>query len=58
MPNCGGTNQPPCKPVPTTAAPNYTPKEMDKAIDEAYQKGIKDQRDLGHVTDYQKSNGL
>lgn len=29
MPDCGGKGQPPCKPVPTTAAPNYTPEEMD-----------------------------
>jgi len=51
MPNCGGTNQPPCKPVPTSATQQYTPEEMDKYGHECYQKGRVDERMVPHPGD-------
>jgi hypothetical protein len=45
MPNCGGTNQPPCKPVPT-AVINGVEYWDAKAIEDhgkaCYEKGLKD----------------
>lgn len=42
MPNCGTTTTRPCAPVPTTAAPNYTPEEMSAYGEACYQKGHAD----------------
>ncbi len=62
MPRCGGTNEPPCKPVPTLVTSNgkqyWDEKAVDDIIAEAYQKGIKDQKALGQVIDYKKNYGI
>jgi hypothetical protein len=49
--NCGGKGQPPCAPVPTLASGDFTLAEMQKAIEESYQKGRVDARvEMSHPT--------
>lgn len=40
--NCGTSTTPPCAPVPTTAAPNYTLEEIQDYGQACYEKGKKD----------------
>jgi hypothetical protein len=53
-PNCGGINQPPCK--PTSADETYTGEQMDAYGWACYRKGLRD-GDSGKVRQYQKEQG-
>ena len=54
MPNCGGRDQPPCKPVPTAVVnevPHWTEEQVDAYGHECYQRGRVDERMVPHPAD-------